>query len=110
MRNIAQMLPKVRKSASGCSKCKIVLQTQKSAEKVLSAIGKGLVEVYQGINTDDVLFMFSFDFYVHLAGNSILESNTVKLPKKRLPESSDPPKVATSKVISLLTRINENYS
>ena len=36
------MLPKVRKSASGCSKCKIVLQTQKSAQKVLSAIGKGL--------------------------------------------------------------------
>ena len=37
------MLPKVRKSAQGCSKCKIVLQTQKSAQKVLSAIGKGLV-------------------------------------------------------------------
>ena len=33
---------KVRKSAQGCSKCKIVLQTQKSAQKVLSAIGKGL--------------------------------------------------------------------
>ena len=36
------MLPKVRKSAKGCSKCKIVLQTQESAQKVLSAIGKGL--------------------------------------------------------------------
>ena len=43
MWNIAQMLPKVRKSAKGCSKCKIVLQTQESAQKVLSAIGKGLV-------------------------------------------------------------------
>ena len=42
MWNIAQMLPKVRKSAKGCSKCKIVLQTQESAQKVLSAIGKGL--------------------------------------------------------------------
>ena len=40
--NIAQTLPKVRKSAYGCSKCKIVLQTQKIAQKVLSAIGKGL--------------------------------------------------------------------
>ena len=36
------MLPKVRKSAKGCSKCKIVLQTQESVQKVLSAIGKGL--------------------------------------------------------------------
>ena len=38
------MLPKVWKSAKGCSKCKIhlVLQTQKSAQKVLSVIGKGL--------------------------------------------------------------------
>ena len=43
MWNIAQMLPKVRKSAKGCSKCKIVLQTQESAQKVLSAIGKGLL-------------------------------------------------------------------
>ena len=46
MWNIAQMLPKVRKSASGCSKCKIVLQTQKSAQKVLSAIGKGLATIF----------------------------------------------------------------
>ena len=38
------MFPKVRKSAKGCSKCKIVLQTQESAQKVLSAIGKGLPE------------------------------------------------------------------
>jgi predicted Rdx family selenoprotein len=36
------MLPKVRRSAQGCSTCKIVLQTKKSAQKVLSAIGKGL--------------------------------------------------------------------
>ena len=42
MWNIAQMLPKVRKSAKGGSKCKIVLQTQKSAQKMLSTIGKGL--------------------------------------------------------------------
>ena len=51
-----------------------------------------MVEVNQGINTDHVLFMFSFDsfdFYVHLPRNSILKSITVKLPKKRLPESSD---------------------
>ena len=45
MWNIVQMFPKVRKSAQGCSKCKIVLQTQKSAQKVLSAIGKGLTKV-----------------------------------------------------------------
>ena len=41
------MLPKVRKSASGRSKCKIVLQTQKSAQKVLSAIGKGLTTTWK---------------------------------------------------------------
>ena len=39
------MLPKVSRRGQGHSKCKIVLQTQKSAQKVLSAIGKGLIEV-----------------------------------------------------------------
>ena len=38
------MLPKVRRSAQGCSTCKTVLQTKKSAQKVLSAIGKGLYD------------------------------------------------------------------
>ena len=46
-RNIAQMLPKVRKSAQGCSKSKIVLQTQKSAQKVLSAIGHSGVLLFR---------------------------------------------------------------
>ena len=35
----------IAQSAQGCSKCKIVLQTQKSAQKVLSAIGIGLFAV-----------------------------------------------------------------
>ena len=41
------MLPKVRKSAQGCSKSKIVLQTQKSAQKVLSAIGHSGVLLFR---------------------------------------------------------------
>ena len=38
------MLPKVQRSAEGCSACKIVLKAKKSAQKVLSAIAKGLLD------------------------------------------------------------------
>ena len=42
MWNIAEMLPQMRKSAQVCSKCKIVLQSRKRTQTLLSAIGKGL--------------------------------------------------------------------
>ena len=72
MWNIAQMLPKVRKNAKGCSKCKIVLQTRESVQKVLSAIWKGLaasppsppapwLELYYDFLLNNELY---YDFFV----------------------------------------------
>jgi hypothetical protein len=66
------MLPKVRTNAQGCSTCKIVLQTKKSAKKVLSAIGKGLFSASIDVkfNGNAVLFLPIFaglfiNFYSH---------------------------------------------